>query len=513
MKHHIAAIALASLLAPMLKAEDKERPNILLFLVDDMGWQDTSVPFSGDTTFYNRQFHTPAMERLAAEGKIFTQAYACPLSSASRCSLMTGINNARHRVTNWTLHRDKTTDLPNDTVILPDWNLNGIQPVEGIPQSYVARSYVQGLHDAGYRTIHVGKAHFGAKDTPGENPLNWGFDVNITGTGAGGLATYLSEKRFGHNEKGEPYSPMSTPGLEKYWNSGTFLTEALTREAISALEDTRNNHPQQPWFLNMAHYAVHIPIDRDERFFNKYIQQGLSEKEAAYASLVEGMDKSLGDLLCYLDSTHQVENTVIFFLSDNGGLATQPEWRDGEPFTQNAPLSSGKGSMHEGGVRIPMIVRWPGKTAQASKTDHPVIIEDYFPTILEIAGNADTTLTQNIDGKSFSWLIKEEKNATDSEDRSFIWNFPNVWGNNGPGINLNCAIRRGPWKLVYYYTDGRKELFNIKNDIGEKTNLVSVFPEITETLSAELGSRLRESGAQRPTFRQTGKPCPWPDEI
>lgn len=512
MNRSLAALAFASLLSPVIKAQEKDQPNILLFLVDDMGWQDTSVPFSGDTTAYNRQFHTPAMERLAAEGKIFTQAYACPLSSASRCSLMTGINNARHKVTNWTLHRNRTTDLPNDTVDLPEWNLNGIQPVEGVERSFVARSYVQGLHNAGYRTIHVGKAHFGAKNTPGEDPLNWGFDVNITGTGAGGLATYLSEQRYGHDEDGKPLSPMSTPGLEKYWNSGTFLTEALTQEAISELEKARKEHPEKPWFLNMAHYAVHIPIDRDSRFFQKYKARGLSDKEAAYSSLVEGMDKSLGDLLCYLDSTKQAENTVVMFLSDNGGLATQPEWRDGEPFTQNAPLSSGKGSMHEGGVRIPMIVRWPGKTAPASATDYPVIIEDYFPTLLEISCNSDSTLTAGIDGKSFTRLLMEEKPAAEPEERSLIWNFPNVWGNNGPGINLNCAIRRGPWKLIYYYTDGRKELFNIDLDISEKENLAGKYPDMVAELSKELGNRLREAGAQRPTYKATGKPCSWPDE-
>ena len=200
-----SAMMLASVAMPVVAnnaVHQDKRPNIILFLVDDMGWQDTSVPFWTEKTHYNKIFETPNMERLASQGMMFTQAYACPLSSATRCSLITGSNNARHRVTNWTLERDKTTDRKSQTLELPDWNYNGVSQVEGINNTFVGTSFVQLLKNSGYHTIHCGKAHFGAIDTPGENPAHWGFEVNIAGHAAGGLATYLSERNYGHTKDG-----------------------------------------------------------------------------------------------------------------------------------------------------------------------------------------------------------------------------------------------------------------------------------------------------------------------
>lgn len=490
-------------------AEQQKRPNILVFLVDDMGWQDTSVAFWDRRTRYNDMYETPNMERLASEGMMFTQAYACPISSPTRCSLMTGMNMARHRVTNWTLERDKTTDHESDVVTLPDWNYNGIAQVDALNNTTVAKSFVQILKDSGYHTIHCGKAHWGAKDTPGENPCHFGFDVNITGTAAGGVATYLSERNYGHDRDGKPNSRMSTPGLEKYWGTGTFLTEALTQEAIGALEKAKKY--EQPFYLYMSHYAVHIPIDKDMRFFPKYVRKGLSDKDAAYASLVEGMDKSLGDIMNWLQRNGEAENTIIIFLGDNGGLACSPEFREGEPFTQNAPLLSGKGSLYEGGIRVPFIVKWGDTVKPGTRNASSIIIEDLYPTILDMAGVKQYKVPQTIDGIS---IVPTLKGKADSRiaDRSLIWNFPNVWDGYGPGINLNCAIRRGDWKLIYYYATGRKELFNIAQDISESRNLAEQYPAKVKQLSAELGKKLRSMNAQRPSFKTTGAACKWPDE-
>ena len=299
---------------------EPKRPNIILFLVDDMGWQDTSLPFWTEKTPYNEMFETPNMERLAEKGMMFTQAYACNISSATRCSLITGANNARHRVTNWTLERDKTTDRQSATLDLPDWNYNGVSQVEGTPNTYVGTSFVDLLRKSGYHTIHCGKAHWGSIDTPGENPAHWGFEVNIAGHAAGGLATYLSEQNYGHTRDGKAYSLMSIPGLEDYWGTGTFATEALTREAIKALDKAKKYN--QPFYLYMAHYAVHIPVDKDMRFFPKYVRKGLSDKEAAYASLVEGMDKSLGDLMDWLEKNGEADNTIFIFMSDTARRTT-----------------------------------------------------------------------------------------------------------------------------------------------------------------------------------------------
>lgn len=501
--------SLASMGENNTSASPGERPNIIFFLVDDMGWQDTSVPFWSDTTHWNRTYKTPNMERLAARGMKFTQAYACPISSPSRVSLLTGANAARHCVTNWTLSRDQNVDEPSETVSTEGWNVNGASRTPGIPHTYISPGFVDDLRRAGYHTIHCGKAHFASFDTPGENPHHWGFETNIAGHAAGGLATYLSEKNYGHRDDGTPYALNAIPGLEKYWKTGTFATEALTQEAIKALEQSKNYN--QPFFLYMAHYAVHIPIDRDMRFYQAYIDKGLSPKEAAYASLIEGMDKSLGDLIDWVDTNGLTDNTVIVFMSDNGALATQSEWRDGELYTQNSPLLCGKGSLHEGGIRVPMIVDWPGVTEPGSIDNTPIIIEDWNPTLLTIGRAERTESSASVDGFDFTRLLRNEE-MPELNDRPMVWNFPNIWGNEGPGINLNCAVRQGPWKLIYWYETGKKALYNIEDDISETTDLADTHPEIVESLSITLGNLLRERGATRPVFKSTGKPCPWPDE-
>ena len=507
------------------------RPNIILFMVDDMGWQDTSVPFWTQRTPLNDKYETPNMERLASEGMLFTQAYAAPISSPSRCSLMTGANAARHRVTNWTLQKDESTDIEDDVVSTPDWNVNGImqaphgvqevqevQRVQGfIDHAFVCKSFVDILHENGYHTIHVGKAHWGALGTPGERPEHFGFDVNIAGHAAGGPATYLSEQNYGHDSLGHATSLMATPDLNHYWGSGTFLTEALTQEALRALDEWKAppqpspvGREKVPFYLYMSHYAVHVPIDRDMRFYQKYIDKGLSAKEAAYASLIEGMDKSLGDILDWLDRNGEVENTVVIFMSDNGGYATGSYWRDEPLFTQNAPLRCGKGSLLEGGIREPMIVRWPGHVRPQSRCNSYVMIEDYFPTILEMGGVRHYEVPQTIDGRSFMPLLTEKGDP--SRGRALIWNYPNVWGNEGPGISLNCAIRLGQWKLIYNYKTREKELYDIDHDISEEHNLAREHRSIVRRLSRLLGRQLRKMDAQRPVMKSTGQPCPWPDE-
>ena len=238
-------------------AADAARPNLLVFLVDDMGWQDTSVPFWTERTPLNDKFVTPNMERLAERGMRFTQAYACCVCSPTRVSLMTGINAARHRVTNWTLHPDKTTDKKTEDLVLPVWNMAGMQPVPDIPRSVHATPLAQILHDHGYFTIHCGKAHFGGVGTPGADPRKLGFDVNIAGHAAGGPGSYQGLEDFGNAPKKAAHKIWGVPGLEKYHGQDIHLTEALTREALAALDTARATG--KPFFLYMAHYAVHAP--------------------------------------------------------------------------------------------------------------------------------------------------------------------------------------------------------------------------------------------------------------
>ena len=481
-------------------------------MVDDMGWQDTSVPFWTERTPLNDTYETPNMERLASEGMLFTQAYATPISSPSRCSLMTGANAARHRVTNWTLRRNESTDLDDEEVTTPDWNVNGIAQTDTVSRTFACRSFVDLLHESGYHTIHIGKAHWGALGTPGERPEHFGFDINIAGHAGGGPATYLSEQNYGHDADGHATSLMATPDLERFWGTGTFLTDALTQEALHALDNWKQQKTQDsPFYLYMSHYAVHIPIDRDMRFYLKYIDKGLSQKEAAYASLLEGMDQSLGALLDWLDRNGETGNTVVIFMYDNGGYATGSYYRDEPLYTQNAPLRSGKGSLLEGGIREPMIVRWPGRVQKQSRCDKYLMIEDFFPTMLKMGGIRHYRVPQTVDGHSFMPLLMQSGDP--SRHRSLIWNYPNVWGNEGPGISLNCAIRHGRWKLIYNYKTGVKELYDIDHDISEENNLASAYPRLVKKLSRLLGRELRRMNAQRPVWKATGKPCLWPDEV
>lgn len=504
-------LLLSLAIAPLaLSAQNaNNRPNIIYFLVDDMGWQDTSLPFWKEKTPLNERYHTPNMERLASQGMKFTQAYACAVSSPTRVSLMTGMNAARHRVTNWTLEKNKSTDEKSDHLEFPDWNINGICQVPNIEHTYAVTSLAQLLKNSGYHTIHCGKAHWGAIDTPGENPHHFGFEVNIAGHAAGGLASYLGEANYGNKTDGKPSPLNAVPGLDNYWGTDTFVTEALTIEAKKALNKAKEYN--QPFFLYMAHYAVHVPIDKDMRFYPKYIENGLSEKEAAYASLLEGMDKSLGDLMDWLEENDLAQNTVVIFMSDNGGYATGTHWRDAPLYTQNAPLNSGKGSAYEGGIRVPMIVRWAGKVKPNSVCNDYLMIEDHFPTLLEMAQAKPHKTKQPIDGKSFMPLLLGKENI--NQNRSLIWHYPNLWGNSGPGIGTTSSIRKGDWKLVYYYDTGKKELFNIAADIGETTNLAVSNPQMVRKLSKELGKQLRKMKAQRPRMKSNGKICPFPDEI
>lgn len=486
----------------------RRQPNIILFMVDDMGWEDSSVPFWNKRIPRNDMLETPNMEKLAAQGMVFSQAYATPISSPSRCSLLTGANAARHRVTNWTLEKNKMTDEKDEKLAPPIWNMNGVSPVRITENAFYSRSFVQILRDNGYHTIHCGKAHWGAIDTPGEDPIAWGFDVNIAGHAGGGPATYLSERNFGYKNDGTPTSKMAVPGLNKYWGTGTFLTEALTKEALVALDKAKKY--RQPFFLYMSHYAIHVPIDRDERYFSKYLRKGFSEKEAAYASLIEGMDKSLGDIMAWLDKNGEADNTIIIFTSDNGGYATGSYWRDEPLYMQNAPLRSGKGSLYEGGIREPMIVKWKGVVRPQSRCDAYVIIEDFYPTLLEMAGVRHYKTPQNIDGISFIPLLNGSGNP--SKNRAIYWNMPNIWDNSGPGISLNCAVRWNNWKLIYSYKTGKKELYNIADDIGEEHDLSASNKRMTTKLSRMLGTYLRKVKAQRPVVKATGKPVAFPDE-
>lgn len=481
-------------------------PNIVLFLVDDMGWQDTSVPFHSRRTPLNRKYRTPNMETLASRGMTFTQAYACSVCSPTRVSLMTGWNAARHRVTNWTLHRDRSTDRAHPRLDFPSWNVNGIGPSPDIPRTVQSATLPALLGGLGYRTLHVGKAHFGAIGTPASDPREIGFDINIAGHAAGGPGSYLGTQNFSAAWRGGDRL-WDVPDLEAYHGQDIFLTQALTIEANRLIDESVAS--DVPFFLYLAHYAVHMPLAADPRYFQSYLDLGLDQKEAMYAGLVQGMDESLGKIIAKLEQHEIDDNTIVLFLSDNGGLSAQG--RGGTPHTHNLPLSSGKGSAHEGGIRVPMIVSWPGNTAPNSRCSQPVIVEDFFPTILEMAGFPDShSVLDSQQGVSFVDLLSDP--LQDRSQRPLFWHMPNHWGPSGPGIGPSSTIRKGDFKLIYYHDGPRMELFHLGDDIGEETNLVTQHPEQCQLLARQLSNYLRSVDAQMPTEKATGQVIPWPDQ-
>ncbi|WP_021191974.1 sulfatase-like hydrolase/transferase [Sphingobacterium sp. IITKGP-BTPF85] len=261
----------------------------------------------------------------------------------------------------------------------------------------------------------------------------------------------------------------------------------------------------------MSHYAVHVPFNADKRFYQKYIDKGATHVEAQYASMVEGMDKSLGDMMDFLESKHLTDNTIILFISDNGGYAIQDRGRTGKKHRWNEPLKSGKGSAYEGGIRVPMLVKWPAVVKENSVTEYPVIIEDIFPTVLNMAGVKKTKTVQHIDGENFISVLKANKQV--NRKSAIYWHFPNSWGETGPGIGATSTVRDGDWKLIYWHKTQKKELFNIKNDIGEEQDLAMNNPKIVKRLSHKLGGYLRHVDAQMPIIKNTKASVPYPDVV
>jgi arylsulfatase A-like enzyme len=482
----------------------KPAPNIIFFLVDDMGWQDCSVPFYNEVTRQNKLFHTPNMEKLAAGGTKFTQAYANQNCTPTRVSIMTGMNVVDHHVTTWTLEKNKNSEPDALGLMQPGWNKNGFSHVAGYENSFYATALPQVLKQNGYTTIHIGKAHFGPFGTPGADPGNLGFEVNIGGTAAGHPASYYGLDSFGNSVIKK--NIRAVPGLEKYWGQDIFLTEALTIEAIKEIQKAGNK--SQPFFLYLAHYAVHTPIVADKRFVNRYYKMGLDSTEAKYASLVEGMDKSLGDIMQYLEEKKLADNTIIIFLSDNGGLTdvARGESRN----YHNAPLRSGKTSGYEGGLRVPMIIRWPGVTAPASVCRENVMAEDLFNTIISMAGIKNAVTVQSSRGLDiFSYAGKKNKWPS----RLLTWHYPHSHNGRNKDVQPFSIIREGKWKLMYFHLDSRFELYDTESDISESKNLSEKEKERILSMAKKLGTILRMHKAPMPSLMSTGKAVPYPDEI
>lgn len=496
-------------------AQTTQRPNIIFFLVDDMGWADSSVAYGEETYPLNERYHTPNMDRLARMGVRFSSAYACPVSSPTRTSLMSGLNAAHSRITDFTTAvpgvpsdaSHKPEALANDVLIHPDWNWNGISPKEGVDKTIQVTPYVRILQDAGYYTIHVGKGHWAAAGTPAASPYNLGFCVNVAGQVAGKPQSYYGQENYGNTK--DSWSTFSTMNLTEYYGSDTHLTEALTLEALKTLDFPIKNNI--PFFLNMAHHGVHTPITPDPRFVQHYLDEGLDHGQANYASLIEGVDKSLGDIMHYLDEKGVSDNTIIIFMSDNGGNS-ENKTKGGVLHTQNSPLREGKGSCYEGGIRIPLMMYWPGKTKAGVKTDVPVIAEDLYPTILSMAGIDNYKILQELDGENLVPLITNGSGV--DPDRELLFHFPHQWKPYQlEDIDYLSSMRKGDWKIVYRHRTGELELYNLKNDLSERNNLAGKNKKKLKEMAAAISRKLREYNASMPMLKSTGEPIPYPDEL
>ncbi len=578
-----------------------ERPNIVFFFVDDMGWQDTSVPFyyqngKAVITPLNRRYKTPNMQRLADKGMLFTDAYAQPICSPSRCSFISGMNSARHRVTDWTLRVDRANQRTNNGLREPAWASNGIQPTSttasgtcqppfwapGVtdaqkrPLPYTmrkpfisAKGLPQFLRELGYTTIHAGKAHYGSSSytrepnnwgapTPGADPTTFGFDINIAGCEIGAPGAYRGNTKYGACAPGKRHG-MAVPGLdENSWDNFTkdvFLTQALTNKALDTISAVRKQTPNKPFFIQLAHYAIHDPIANNYSWDKRYSSDPSPAKdtlcpnpkdgmtwninERNYVNLIRGMDDSLGAVMDYLDANNLADNTIILFMSDNGAETGRSGGFGYRMPNACAPLKGGKGSCYEGGIREPMIVSWPGVTPPASRCTSPVIIEDFFPSILEMAGNltplsklpglASThylgtgeIIDQVIDGTSFVPLLK---GLSPSTDRPLLFHSPNPWTSSDPrrdgnAYNHYTAMRYGDYKLIYQHDTQDLELYHLPTDICETTNLATRDPGRVTQLATIMSNELRRYHAQMPTYLPSnaagftpGTTVPYPDQI
>lgn len=493
-----------------------KKPNIIVFLVDDLGWQDSSVPFSSKRTVFQDHFRTPHLEQLSKRGVRLTRAYAHCVCSPTRTSILTGQNPARHRVTNWTLYSDRDQSGKSKRLRAPDsWRKEGLQPSDiTLPQL---------LKQAGYQTIHCGKAHWGAIGTAGSDPCQLGFDINIAGHSAGGPGSYQGTENYGNHPDGTPKKPWGVPGLEKYHGTPTHLTDALTTEACAAVDAAVDS--QQPFFLYMAPYAVHAPIQPHPRFIDHYRNhiysnngQPIPEAEARYASMVEGYDAALGALMDKLRDRNVADRTIILFTSDNGGLSVHS--RDTTPKgtgkdTHNWPLREGKGSAYEGGIRVPAIISWAtpdrGSPLQRqipikgnSTCATPFISEDIFPTVCRWADvNLEKQMTSTLDGRD---VTDHLATPDPSESRPYLFHYPHIWGPQGEGYQPHSSLRLGPWKIIYFYDPVRWELYNLQQDVGEINNLAETNPVRLAKMKTQLIFELEKRNAQYPIEIGSGQP-------
>ena len=440
----------------------KPKQNIVLILADDLGWRDIGC-------YGNPNVLTPNIDRLAAEGTRFTNAYAaCPVCSPTRASILTGRYPLRTGITDWIPGRQSH---PKGPITTP-------HTAEFLQLKEVTIAEL--LKPAGYRSASIGKWHLGGD---GFLPTDQGFDVNVGGNHRGSPppSGKLSASYFG---------PSELPNLTLA--AGEFLPERLTDAAVQFIEQSKSG----PFFLYLPHYSPHTPLQAREADIARHQQKGGGKYNATYAAMLESVDAGVGRVIDALERTGTLPNTMVVFFSDNGGL--RYEGKSKSPVTNNAPLRAGKGHLYEGGVREPFIIRCPGVAKAGSVLDTPVCSIDLLPTFCQLA----SVPPGRVDGVSLVGLLQGKS----LKPRPLYWHYPHYSNQGGePG----SGIREGDWKLIEFHADSRTELFNLKDDPSETRNLAKRNPQIAAKMLAKLKAWRKECGAVMPTRNPNADPN-WP---
>jgi arylsulfatase A-like enzyme len=481
MKPTLAILAIA-LLAPALPAA---ATNVIFIMADDLGYTD--LGFNNPESFYE----TPRLDAMAAQAMRFTDAYAaCQVCSPTRSSILTGQYPARTRNTDFFGAPNGFQKLPADYDPSRDGNFGNHANRPVLPAPYLARlaaehtTLAEALKAAGYATLHAGKWHLGPE---GSWPEDHGFDINIAGTASGGP--------YGGNKYFSPYGNPNLPDGPE----GEHLPDRLAREVAKFIGENK----ETPFFVYLPFFSVHTPLigreDLIEKYRAKKARLGLTaafesepprenrtvQEHAVYAAMVEAMDQAVGTVLDALDHHGVADDTVVIFFSDNGGLSTS----EGSP-TSNLPLRAGKGWIYEGGIRSPLIIRWPKAVAAGSTSNLPIISTDFYPTLLAACG-LDPLPDQHLDGVNLLPVLK----GGEVDRGPIFWHYPH-WGNQG-GIP-SSAVRDSDWKLIRFHWRKGTELYHLADDPGERTNLADARPEKTAELNAKLDAFLKDTDALMP---------------
>jgi arylsulfatase A len=430
-------------------AAESVQPNVIVVVADDLGWTDLGC-YGSDLS------ESPNIDELADDGMRFMANYsACTVCSPTRAALLTGKYPARLHITDW------IPGLPpsNPKLLVPDFT-------KQLPHEET--TLAERFSNAGYATASIGKWHLGG---PEYYPERQGFAVNIAGT-----------------DKSRPFPGYFAPyDIETIGQGpkGEYITDRLGEEAVKFIRD----NAERPFFLYLPHFAVHTPIQAKKSLIAKYkarVEDGMRHTNAAYAAMIDSMDQTVGQIRRTLDELNLSERTILIFTSDNGGRI---------PTTSNAPLRAGKGSCYEGGVRVPLIVYWPGVTRAKSECDVPAITMDLYPTILEMVGLAPTN-EEPIDGVSLVPLLRKSGLLA---ERPLYWHYPHYQHYQQEGTTPYGAVRDGHWRLIEFYDGAPLELYNLKDDPGERNNLAKSRPELVASLRGKLHNWLRSIDAQMPT--------------